>query len=211
MKKAVVNNIFNKTCMGILLAGAIVALTLTITRGQEKDAAVTTTPIEKILESYEAWAVSCDVLTMLADKSDVYSCALIQQITTDDQQEANSNKILLTTNISSPDENGSFAVFMSVPLGVRIDLGISIQIGDDEPWPFIYNTCVPTGCIATGRLQDKQMQAIAAGKEAIVRFGTSQGQALAITLSGDGLEKAIARIAELEGMIVQGTMQGGDK
>ena len=133
-------------------------------------------------EVYGDWTVECRD----ADAGKKV-CVLTQTVMTADK------KHRLLKLIMGQGEEGAFFTAL-VPLGVNIPAGVSATIDKNKALPLVLKTCLPQGCIATTRLDEKLGKAIKSGEKLAIGFTMKPGKPLAINGSLKGIREGMKAI-----------------
>ena len=81
-------------------------------------------------------------------------------------------------------------VLVSLPLGISLPPGITIQIDSGSPATFPVERCEPDGCRAGIKLRDATVQQLSQGKQLHVTFYDGARKPLKVPLSLDGFGAA---------------------
>jgi invasion protein IalB len=161
-----------------ILRTAVLSIAVTAFVGPLASAEEAKTP-----EVYGDWAVECR--DAAAEKK---LCVLTQTVMTADK------KRRLLKLIMGQGEEGAFFTAL-VPLGVSIPAGVSATIDKNKALPLVLKTCLPQGCIATTRLDEKLAKSIKSGEKLAIGFTMKPGaKPLAINGSLKGVKDGMRAV-----------------
>ena len=86
-------------------------------------------------------------------------------------------------------------VLVSLPLGIALPPGITIQIDDSTPATFPVERCEPDGCRAGMKLRENTVNQLAQGRQLHVTFYDGARNPLKVSLSLDGFAAAYQALA----------------
>ncbi len=86
-------------------------------------------------------------------------------------------------------------VLVSLPLGIALPPGITIQIDSGTPATFPVERCEPDGCRAGMKLRDATVQQLSQGRQLHVTFYDGARKPLKVPLSLDGFSAAFKALA----------------
>lgn len=131
---------------------------------------------------FKDWKVNCDQLPGKDEK-----ICHIQQLITDKE---NDNPIMMAAAGYLPGlELPTFIV--TLPLGVLLPPGISLQVDENKSIAFPYEVCDPVGCRAGFDLKEEFLKQFKAGKEAKLTFANTQRKSITIPISLSGFSAGI--------------------
>jgi invasion protein IalB len=84
---------------------------------------------------------------------------------------------------------------LSLPLGISLPPGVSIEIKADAPLRFPVERCEPNGCRAGLKLQREFLEQLAHADQMTVRFHDAQRQPIEVPLSLKGLADGLQALA----------------
>ena len=130
------------------------------------------------------WQMSCDT----PPGASFEQCALIQNVTAEDQPNVGLSVIVLKT----ADKQARLLRILA-PLGVLLPNGLGLNIDGTDIGRVAFVRCLPNGCVAEVVLDDTLINKLSVGKSAIfVVFKTpEQGIGIPVSLTGfkDGFEQ----------------------
>jgi invasion protein IalB len=98
-----------------------------------------------------------------------------------------------------PNSNEPIAL-LSLPLGISLPPGVSIELKQDKPLRFQVERCEPNGCRAGVKLKKRFVDELVTGQELTVRFHDAQRQPIEVPVSlkglGDGLKSLTQKVAD---------------
>lgn len=128
---------------------------------------------------YGDWQMSCDTPPGASSEQ----CALIQNVTAEDQPNVGLSVIVLKTA-----DKQVRLLRVLAPLGVLLPNGLGLNIDDKNIGRVPFVRCLPNGCVAEVVLDDKLIGQLTGGKSAIfVVFRTpEEGVGIPVSLAGFG-------------------------
>lgn len=84
---------------------------------------------------------------------------------------------------------------LSLPLGISLPPGVSIEVERDDPLRFPVERCEPNGCRAGLKLKSSFMDKLASAPQMTVRFHDAQRQPIEVPLSLKGLDEGLKSLA----------------
>ncbi|MFT8674960.1 MAG: invasion associated locus B family protein [Acetobacter sp.] len=141
--------------------------------------------VSALTETYQAWKVMCGAGT----KGE--TCVVSQQVS-----DSKSHKNVMTIQFHSMGKTTAGVVVL--PLGVRLADGVIIRVdGKTLGKPFMFETCIPAGCLAPLTLDEAALGALQSSKKAEFSFSAATGQHVALPITVSGLDQAMARMTTL--------------
>jgi invasion protein IalB len=160
-----------------LISGAAIALLLGLSAGGAQAQGV-------VKAQYGDWQMSCDT----PPGASFEQCALIQNVTAEDQPNVGLSVIVLKTA-----DKQVRLLRVLAPLGVLLPNGLGLNIDEKNIGRVPFVRCLPNGCVAEVVLDDKLIGDLQAGKNAIfVVFRTpEEGVGIPVSLNGfvDGFKQ----------------------
>lgn len=125
------------------------------------------------------WQMSCDMLPGASEEQ----CALIQNVTAEDQPNVALSVIVLKT----ADRQARLLRVLS-PLGVLLPNGLGLNIDGEDQGRVAFVRCLPNGCIAEVVMDDELIDKLAAGTTGyfIVFKTPEEGIGIPVSLNGFG-------------------------
>lgn len=145
---------------------------------------------DRVQETYRDWTLRCGTFEASEGVQDRL-CEIAQDLT-----EADSGQRVLSLALRSG-ADGSAALTMIAPFGLRLSEGIAIDIAEDRLAQIAFRTCLPAGCIASAELDPTALTRLSAASEAQVLMTGDAGQALSLTVSLTGFAAAWDRLGAL--------------
>jgi len=162
--------------MGVAL-GSFIGLLLGLSAGAAQAQGV-------VKAQYGDWQMSCDT----PPGASFEQCALIQNVTAEDQPNVGLSVIVLKTA-----DKQVRLLRVLAPLGVLLPNGLGLNIDTKNIGRVPFVRCLPNGCVAEVVLDDKLIGELQTGKNAIfVVFRTpEEGVGIPVSLSGfvDGFKQ----------------------
>lgn len=97
-----------------------------------------------------------------------------------------------------PDQHDPIALF-TLPLGISLPPGASLQVDEGEPVRFPIERCEPEGCRAGLRLEDEVLAAFKKGEQVKVTFHDATRRPVSVPLSLKGFMAGLRALREDEG------------
>ncbi len=85
---------------------------------------------------------------------------------------------------------------LSLPLGISLPPGVSIELSADKPIKFPVERCEPTGCRAGLKINGELLDALTRAEKLIVRFHDAQRQPIEVPLSLSGFSAGLAALRQ---------------
>lgn len=128
---------------------------------------------------YGDWQMSCDT----PPGASFEQCALIQNVTAEDQANVGLSVIVLKT----ADQQARLLRVLA-PLGVLLPNGLGLNIDGGDIGRVMFVRCLPNGCVAEVLLDDELIAKLSSGSNAIfVVFKTpEEGIGIPVSLNGFG-------------------------
>ncbi len=123
------------------------------------------------------WQMSCDMLPGASEEQ----CALIQNVTAEDQPNVALSVIVLKT----ADQQARLLRVLA-PLGVLLPNGLGLNIDGEDQGRVAFVRCLPNGCVAEVVMDDELIEKLSNGDTGIfIVFRTpEEGIGIPISLSG---------------------------
>lgn len=123
------------------------------------------------------WQMSCDVVPGALDEQ----CALIQNVTAEDQP----NVALSVIALKTADREARLLRVLA-PLGVLLPNGLGLNIDGEDLGRVAFVRCLPNGCVAEVVMDEDLMSQLSEGESAIfIVFRTpEEGIGIPVSLSG---------------------------
>ena len=129
------------------------------------------------------WQVRCETPPGAAKEQ----CALLQSIAAEDRSNINLIVIVLKT---ADGKNRLLRVI--APLGVLIPSGLGLKIDDTDIGHAGFVRCLPTGCVAEVVMEDKLLDQLKTGKNAVFIIFQTPEEGIGIPLNLTGFADAFA-------------------
>lgn len=128
-----------------------------------------------------SWTLRCSAKTEVATGA----CMMFQNLV----QKAGGQPVL-QFGIGMAPHDALPTVLVSLPLGIALPPGISMQIDDGPPAVFPVERCEPDGCRASMKLRENTIKQLAQGRQLHVTFYDGARKPLKVSLSLDGFAAA---------------------
>lgn len=135
---------------------------------------------------YGSWTLRCST-TAAATRPD---CMMFQNLV---QKTGGQPVLQFGIGIAPPDDLPT--VLVSLPLGIALPPGITIQIDGGTTANFPVERCEPDGCRAGMKLRDATVQQLSLGKQLHVTFHDGARKPLKVSLSLEGFGVAFKALA----------------
>ncbi len=133
---------------------------------------------------YGDWQMSCDT----PPGASFEQCAIIQNVTAEDQPNVGLSVIVLKTA-----DQSARLLRVLAPLGVLLPNGLGLNIDGKDMGRVAFVRCLPNGCVAEVVLDDAMIATLSAGKDAIFVVFKTPEEGIGIPVSllgfGEGFEK----------------------
>ncbi len=149
-------------------------------------AAVCSARAEDTQQVFGAWTLRCSTATA-TPRAD---CMMFQNLV-----QKTGGQPVLQFGIGIPPPDGVPTVLVSLPLGIALPPGITIQIDSGSPAIFPVERCEPDGCRAGMKLREATVQQLSLGKQLHVTFYDGARKPLKVSLSLDGFGAAFKALA----------------
>lgn len=125
------------------------------------------------------WQMSCDMLPGASEEQ----CALIQNVTAEDQPNVALSVIVLKTA-----DKQARLLRVLAPLGVLLPNGLGLNIDGEDQGRVAFVRCLPNGCIAEVVMDDELIEKLSAGTTGyfIVFKTPEEGIGIPVSLTGFG-------------------------
>ncbi len=131
------------------------------------------------------WQMSCDVVPGAVDEQ----CALIQNVTAEDQR----NVALSVIALKTADQEARLLRVLA-PLGVLLPNGLGLNIDGEDIGRVAFARCLPNGCVAEVVMDDELMGKLANGESAIFIVFKTPEEGIGIPVSLNGFEEGFAAL-----------------
>ena len=139
----------------------------------------------KVKANHGDWQVRCETPPGAAKEM----CALVQSIAAEDQPDITLIVIVLKT---ADGKNRLLRVI--APLGVLLPSGLGLKIDDVDIGHAGFVRCLPSGCVAEVVMEDKLIDQLKNGKNAVFIIFRTPEQGIGIPLALAGFKDAFAEL-----------------
>ena len=139
----------------------------------------------KVKAKHGDWQVRCETPPGAAKEM----CALVQSIAAEDQPDITLIVIVLKT---ADGKNRLLRVI--APLGVLLPSGLGLKIDDVDIGHAGFVRCLPSGCVAEVVMEDKLIDQLKNGKNAVFIIFRTPEQGIGIPLALAGFQDAFAEL-----------------
>jgi invasion protein IalB len=127
------------------------------------------------------WVFSCGVNPQTSKKQ----CTIAQQLTDE------KTKSVVFAWLIGNDGSGNLVAIWQTPIGIMVNRGVVVNVGDERPVSVPFTSCVTGHCEAIANLAPDFIQTLAKAASATATVYTVGGQGLTFKLSVNGLAQAI--------------------
>jgi invasion protein IalB len=127
------------------------------------------------------WVFSCGVNPQTSKKQ----CTIAQQLTDE------KTKSVVFAWLIGNDGSGNLVAIWQTPIGILVNRGVVVNVGDERPVSVPFTSCVTGHCEAIANLAPDFIQTLARAASATATVYTVGGQGLTFRLSVNGLAQAI--------------------
>ena len=158
--------------------GSILGLLLGLSVGQAQAQGV-------VKAQYGDWQMSCDT----PPGASFEQCALIQNVTAEDQPNVGLSVIVLKTA-----DKQVRLLRVLAPLGVLLPNGLGLNIDDANIGRVPFVRCLPNGCVAEVVMDDKLLDDLGAGTTATFAVFETPEQGIGIPLTLKGFKEGFGKL-----------------
>ena len=158
------------------------AATQAAAQGQPAAPAQPTAPVRTETIVYDNWVVTC---RDTVGKSSKRNCSAVMQISSKKTKQS-----VFVWQIGQ-DNDGKAVFAVRTPLGVRVQDGVQITVGNGKPRKVDFVLCEQRGCNARGPFDDAFAKELVAGTEATAAFTLADGKTVNLKLPLNGIDKAL--------------------
>lgn len=131
------------------------------------------------------WQMSCDLLPGAQEEQ----CALIQNVTAEDQPNVALSVIVLKT----ADQEARLLRVLA-PLGVLLPNGLGLNIDGEDQGRVAFVRCLPNGCVAEVVMDDELLGKLSDGDTGIFIVFKTPEEGIGIPISLDGFAEGFAAL-----------------
>ena len=152
-------------------------------------AAKAETAEKPVVKRFDTWSTRCDKEVDPKDKGKTACHAFV-----DVRVGADKKHILYLGVGYVPGKKGELFDFAMTPLGSLLVPGVGVNVDDKEKFGGPYAFCLPSGCQAEIKLDDKQVKAMKSGKQMEVLFRLMGQGVVKIPISLSGFSAALSSL-----------------
>jgi invasion protein IalB len=138
-----------------------------------------------VREQYGDWQMSCDT----PPGASFEQCAIIQNVMAEDQPNVGLSVIVLKT----ADQQARLLRVLA-PLGVLLPNGLGLNVDGKDMGRVAFVRCLPNGCVAEVVLDDKMVDTLSTGKDAIFVVFKTPEEGIGIPVSLNGFKDGFAKL-----------------
>lgn len=131
------------------------------------------------------WQMSCDMLPGASAEQ----CALIQNVTAEDQPNVALSVIVLKTA-----DRQARLLRVLAPLGVLLPNGLGLNIDGEDQGRVAFVRCLPNGCVAEVVMDDALIEKLSAGSTGIFIVFKTPEEGIGIPISLNGFDDGFAAL-----------------
>ena len=131
------------------------------------------------------WQMSCDT----PPGASFEQCAIIQNVMAEDQPNVGLSVIVLKT----ADQQARLLRVLA-PLGVLLPNGLGLNVDGKDMGRVAFVRCLPNGCVAEVVLDDKMIDTLSTGKDAIFVVFKTPEEGVGIPVSLEGFSEGFAAL-----------------
>jgi len=147
---------------------------------------------DALSETYRDWVVNCRGGASGAEGQTTRACEISQEL-----RQTADGMLVLRVVLGVDANGGPSNVTFVTPFGVRVQDGVALHIADSNLARFDFLTCLTAGCVATGTLDGKVIDALSAGETATVTMNATSGDEVWLDVSLSGFAAAWSRFNAL--------------
>lgn len=151
-------------------------------QGQPAAPAQPSAPVRTETIVYDNWVVTC---RDTVGKSSKRNCSATMQISNKKTRQS-----LFVWQIGQ-DSDGKPVFAVRTPLGVKVQDGVQLSVGNGKPRKVDFVLCEQRGCDARGPFDDGFAKELVAGNEATAAFVLANGKTVNLKLPLTGIDKAL--------------------
>lgn len=152
-----------------------------------------TAPPDNVTETYGDWVVHCATPTGPDGKTLPRVCEMSQEL----RQKSTNQRVLALAVQASQQSNEGGDLTVVAPFGLDLKQGIQINLGKVSLLSMAFQTCLPGGCIATGKLTRWQLNTLTKKDKATVTMTNTNGQPLHLDISLSGFSAGLKRLRSM--------------
>ena len=134
---------------------------------------------------YGDWQMSCDT----PPGASFEQCAIIQNVMAEDQPNVGLSVIVLRTA-----DRQARLLRVLAPLGVLLPNGLGLNVDGKDMGRVAFVRCLPNGCVAEVVLDDKMIETLSTGKDAIFVVFKTPEEGIGIPVSLNGFKDGFAQL-----------------
>ncbi len=138
-------------------------------------------------QRFDDWELSC----LPAAEDSKSSCRVSQQLAIKD-----SGQTVFALTILPGTRKNELVGIVSMPLGGYIAPGVELRIDGKKAYKLLVETCNTSGCHAGFPVSAQLQKEMTSGKNAIFRIWTAKAKSTDITVSLNGITRALAALRE---------------
>lgn len=141
------------------------------------------------LERFQDWTVYCEDFE--EDGETFRACEMLQRVTVED-----SGEVIMEVVVGYMPDRGMPMALFSVPLGIRLQPGLELQVDNNEPVRIAVDICGEDGCMASMLFDEDMLRQFRMGTDGTVTIRDARNQSFDLPISMMGFTAALERIME---------------
>ena len=141
------------------------------------------------LERFQDWTVYCE--DFQEDGETFRACEMLQRVTVED-----SGEVIMEVVVGYMPDRGMPMALFSVPLGIRLQPGLELQVDNNEPVRIAVDICGEDGCMASMLFDEDMLRQFRMGTDGTVTIRDARNQSFDLPISMMGFTAALERIME---------------
>lgn len=134
---------------------------------------------------FENWQSACETLP-----NNQQICHISQRLISEENEQD-----VFSVTVGFPPSQDNPTIIFTLPLGVKLQPGIRVQIDEREPFDLAYDQCKQIGCLAGVALDKKIVEMLKDGTKMKIAFIRSDDQTSIVSVSLSGFASGLAAIA----------------
>lgn len=138
-------------------------------------------------KTYDHWTVRCEPV---AEQSKQPRCYVFQNLI----MKQGGSRVLHISAGLHPKNKERVVILITMPLGISLPPGASIQVDDNKPIKFLIERCDPEGCRGSFMLSEFIKKQFETGKTATVTFHDANRKPIDVSVSLNGFSEGVVAL-----------------
>lgn len=138
-------------------------------------------------QTYDYWTIRCE---SEIKKKNLRPCYLFQNLIL---REGGSRVLHIAAGLH-PNNKNLVILLVTMPLGISLPPGASLQVDDHKPIKFMIERCQPEGCRGGFKLTEDMKKQLETGKTATVTFYDGNRKPIDVSISLNGFSEGITAL-----------------